>query len=38
MNRILRAIIPTVVFRSMMMRMFEKMPSIANPPPQLGTE
>jgi short-subunit dehydrogenase len=38
MNRILRAIIPTGVFRSMMMRMFEKMPSVANTLPQLGTQ
>ncbi len=38
MNRIMRAILPTTVTRSMMMKMFEKMPAIANPKPQLGRQ
>jgi short-subunit dehydrogenase len=33
-NRIMRAILPTTVTRSMMMKMFEKMPAIANPSPR----
>ena len=36
MNRIMRAILPATVTRSMMMKMMEKMPAIANPRPQLG--
>ena len=36
MNRIMRAILPVTVTRYMMMKMFEKMPAIANPRPQLG--
>jgi len=35
MNRIMRAILPATVTRSMMMKMMEKMPAIANPR-QLG--
>lgn len=31
MNRLMRAIVPASVTRSLMMRMFEKMPAIANP-------
>ena len=38
MNRIMRAILPATVTRSMMMKMFEKMPAIANPRPQLGRQ
>jgi uncharacterized protein len=34
MNRIMRAILPATVTRSMMMKMMEKMPAIANPRPQ----
>jgi short-subunit dehydrogenase len=33
MNRIMRALVPAAVTRSLMMRMFEKMPAIANPGP-----
>ena len=33
MNRIMRAVVPAAVTRSLMMRMFEKMPAIANPGP-----
>jgi uncharacterized protein len=36
MNRIMGAILPASVTRHMMMKMFEKMPAIANPRPQLG--
>jgi short-subunit dehydrogenase len=36
MNRIMRAILPASVTRSMMMKMMEKMPAIANLRPQLG--
>jgi uncharacterized protein len=36
MNRIMRAILPATVTRSMMMKMMEKMPAIANPGPHLG--
>jgi hypothetical protein len=32
----MRAILPATVTRSMMMKMMEKMPAIANPRPQLG--
>lgn len=38
MNRIMRAVLPAAVARSMMMKMFEKMPGIAKPLPQLGIE
>ena len=38
MNRIMRAILPATVTRSMMMKMMEKMPAIANPRPQLGRQ
>ena len=38
MNRIMRAILPATVTRSMMMKMMEKMPAIANPKPQLGKQ
>jgi uncharacterized protein len=38
MNRIMRAILPVTVTRSMMMKMFEKMPAIANPSPRLGRQ
>jgi uncharacterized protein len=38
MNRIMRAIVPTSISRSTMMRMFEKMPSITKPLSQVGTE
>jgi hypothetical protein len=31
MNRIMRAVVPAAVTRSLMMRMFEKMPALANP-------
>jgi short-subunit dehydrogenase len=33
MNRMMRAIVPPSVTRSMMMRMFDKMPALANPRP-----
>ena len=38
MNRIMRAILPATVTRYMMMKMFEKMPAIANSRPQLGRQ
>jgi uncharacterized protein len=38
MNRIMRAILPATVTRSMTMKMFEKMPAIANPRSQLGSQ
>jgi uncharacterized protein len=38
MNRIMRAILPATVTRSMMMKMFEKMPAIANPGLRLGRQ
>ena len=38
MNRLMRAILPATVIRSMMMKMFEKMPAIANQTPRLGTQ
>jgi hypothetical protein len=38
MNRIMRAILPATVIRSMMMKMLEKMPAIANPWAQLGRQ
>jgi len=34
MNRIMRAILPASLTRSMLARMFEKLPAIANPPPR----
>ena len=38
MNRIMRAILPATVTRSMMMKMFEKMPAIANPRPGIYSD
>ena len=38
MNRIMRAILPATVTRSMMMRIMAKMPAVANPRPQLGRQ
>jgi short-subunit dehydrogenase len=38
MNRIMRAILPASVTRPMLMRMFEKMPELTKPAPQLGRE
>jgi short-subunit dehydrogenase len=38
MNRIMRGILPATVTRSIMTKMFEKMPAIANPRPRLGRQ
>jgi len=38
MNRLVRAILPATVTRSMMMKMLQKLPAIANPRPQLGRQ
>jgi len=38
MNRIMRAILPATVTRLLMMKMFQKMPAIANPRPRLGRQ
>jgi short-subunit dehydrogenase len=36
MNRIMRKLLPSSLTRSMLARMFEKMPAVTNPPPQSG--
>jgi uncharacterized protein len=38
MNRIMKKILPSSLTRSMLARMFEKMPSITNPPPRAGDQ
>jgi uncharacterized protein len=38
MNRIMRAILPATVTRSMMMKMMEKMPAVTNPRSQLAKQ